>query len=181
MRVRPGRRSGRTHGIDGARGDAAPDQGSFGWFLLEGESPDQEEGLWHICGTQSPKRTRRSVNEPVGTTHDFANHIQAERVLIALLTRRSSVRARRGPRREFRCAAKEHASARVAHCTSIGPGGRGVAGSWPATSSIIRRSTVRPRWPARPRSPQSAHSMEWVAALPAADDRRAFQASRTLE
>jgi hypothetical protein len=33
----------------------------------------REEPLWHICGTQLPKRMRRSVNEPVGTTHDFGD------------------------------------------------------------------------------------------------------------
>jgi hypothetical protein len=57
----------------------------------------REEPLWHICGTQSPKSTRHSVNEPAGTTHEFGDRGQPERALIALLIRRSSVRARRGP------------------------------------------------------------------------------------
>jgi hypothetical protein len=67
-------------------GFRAPDRLIFGgsFVMVSRWTRAREEPLWHICGTQAPKRIGRSINEPVGTTHEFGNSGQRERVLIAL-------------------------------------------------------------------------------------------------
>ena len=51
---------------------------------------------WHICGTQECEMLSSRVSQRQPTTHETVDHEPFQRGSVALLIRRSSVRARRG-------------------------------------------------------------------------------------